>query len=180
MSDEVSICAGCDEPRSVEEFPVPGRRCIYCRRATVRRHYRTNRSYYLVKARARQRRVIAETRLWLTADLSEHPCVDCGIADIRVLEFDHRDPSTKVLAAAVLARSGYPLKRVVAEVGQCDVRCANCHRIRTHAQRGWWAANSLSRTWRVRPEGFEPPNLLIRRSARAIFRDYPILAVRSR
>ena len=62
------------------------------------------------------------------------------MADIRVLEFDHHDGTTKAADVSVLARSGYPLSRVEAEVLKCDVRCANCHRIRTHEQRGWWGA----------------------------------------
>ena len=55
-------------------------------------------------------------------------------------------------AVSVLARSGYPLERVIAEVARCDVRCTDCHRIRTHAQRDWRGA----------PEGIRTPNLLIR------------------
>ena len=70
--------------------------------------------------------------------LETHPCVDCGNRDVRVLEFDHRDASTKGRDVAVLVGEGYALDRVKAEVAKCDVRCANCHRIRTHSQRGWW------------------------------------------
>jgi hypothetical protein len=84
--------------------------------------------------------VNAENREWLIGYLRDHPCVDCGTTDIRVLEFDHLEPGTKVLDVAVLARSGYSLDRVKAEIAKCVVRCANCHRIRTHEQRGWWGS----------------------------------------
>ena len=138
ISDERSTCPGCGEPRAPADFPARGRRCLDCRRATGRAHYRANRDYYLAKARRRQLRVVQETRAWLLTYLREHPCVDCGTSDIRVLEFDHRDGTTKVRAIALLAGQGFGLARVQAEIAKCDVRCANCHRIRTHAQRGWW------------------------------------------
>ena len=41
---------------------------------------------------------------------------------------------------SVLARNGYSLPRVQQEIALCDVRCANCHRLRTHHQRGWWGS----------------------------------------
>ncbi len=119
--------------------PLAGPRCLDCRRAAGRAHYRANRAYYLAKARRRQPRVVQETRAWLLSYLREHPCVDCANSDIRVLEFDHRDGATKVRAIALLAGQGFSLARVQAEIESrvqaeielCDVRCANCHRIRT-------------------------------------------------
>ena len=137
MESTLRTCATCGLDRPDAEFPSRGRRCLDCRRAYGRAHYRANRSYYLAKARTRQGTVVRDTRAWLLAYLAEHPCVDCGVDDPRVLEFDHRDGTAKVSAVAVLARSGYPLARVAAEVAKCDVRCANCHRIRT---RSWWGA----------------------------------------
>jgi hypothetical protein len=137
-SDDRSTCPGCGEPRAPADFPARGRRCLECRRATVRVHYRANRDYYLATARRRQLRVVQETRAWLLTYLREHPCVDCGISDIRVLELDHCDGTTKVRAVALLAGHGFGLARVQAEIAKCDVRCANCHRIRTQVQRGWW------------------------------------------
>jgi hypothetical protein len=133
-------CTQCRRVATEVEFPARGARCLECRRAGIRDHYRRNRSYYLAKARKRQLKVIAETRSWLVGYLLEHPCSDCGETDPLVLEFDHRSPATKNMEVAVLARSGYPLRRVQAEVALCDVRCANCHRRRTHAQQGWWGA----------------------------------------
>lgn len=136
------------------EFPAKGRRCLDCRRAIVREHYATNRPYYLAKARRRQQAVVEETRRWLIDYLARHPCLDCGNADLRVLEFDHRDRKTKAAAVSVLARAGYSLARVQAEVAKCDVRCANCHRIRTHEQRRWWG-HGLGESTTARPESVD-------------------------
>jgi len=136
--DGTRTCPGCGEARRRSDFPVRGSRCLDCRRAAGRAHYRANRAYYLAKARRRTQRVVVETRVWLVAYLQTHPCVDCGHRDIRVLEFDHRDRETKVKDVAVLATEGYGLARVQAEIEKCDVRCANCHRIRTHQRCGWW------------------------------------------
>lgn len=102
--------------------------------------------------------MIDATRRWLADYLRAHPCIDCGFTDIRALEFDHREPEDKGSSVAVLARSGYPLDRVVAEIAKCDVRCANCHRIRTHHQRGWWGAeNSIGAPGGIRtPKPSDP------------------------
>jgi hypothetical protein len=106
---------------------------------------------------------VQETRAWLLIYLRERPCVDRGNDDVRVLEFDHRDGATKLGAIAILAGQGIGLARVKAEVEQCDVRCANCHRVRTHVQRGWWArTSSPTSPPRSAPEGIRTPNLLIR------------------
>jgi hypothetical protein len=141
MDESTRTCTGCGVTQPSTEFPVRGKRCLPCRRAVIRAHYQANKPYYLAKARARQQRVVQENREWLIIYLRKHPCSDCGNRDIRVLEFDHRDPRLKQADVAVLARAGYPLRKVIAEVQRCDVRCANCHRIRTHQQRGWWGAD---------------------------------------
>ncbi len=74
------------------------------------------------------------------AYLQGHPCVDCGNDDVRVLEFDHRDVTAKEAPVALLARDAYSAERIMREIRRCDVRCANCHRIRTHHQLGWWGS----------------------------------------
>jgi hypothetical protein len=73
---------------------------------------------------------------WIMAYLSAHPCVDCGEADIVVLEFDHQNEKETTIAE--LIRDAASLSRLVAEVAKCLVRCANCHRRKTARDRGYY------------------------------------------
>ena len=80
-------------------------------------------------------------RSWLLAYLQEHPCVDCGITDTRVLQFDHLDPTEKRAAVSTLVSDGHSLRTIRAEIEKCSVRCANCHLIRTRLQFGWYSSS---------------------------------------
>ena len=71
---------------------------------------------------------------WIALYLQGHPCIDCGEADLVVLEFDHRDPASKLRRLAEMRSGKWKFATVVAEVAKCDVRCANCHRRRTYLQ----------------------------------------------
>lgn len=73
-------------------------------------------------------------KLWLKEYLRANPCVDCGETDIRVLEFDHRDPESKVANVGRLSCDAASLKRIISEVMKCEVRCCNCHRRRTREE----------------------------------------------
>ena len=73
---------------------------------------------------------------WVDAYLSDKACVDCGNADRRVFHFDHRDVTSKVGNVSAMVYS-YGLDAIKLEVAKCDVRCANCHLIRTGEQFGW-------------------------------------------
>ncbi len=72
-------------------------------------------------------------RNYLFDYLEKSKCVDCGTPDILVLEFDHIDSSTK--SHNISEMSGFNLKLVVDEIAKCVVRCANCHRKKTHKER---------------------------------------------
>ena len=76
---------------------------------------------------ASSRRYIIKQKSSVDAYLRDHPCVDCGESDLRVLEFDHvRGDKFKSIAQMY----SYCLQRIMTEIAKCDVRCANCHRIR--------------------------------------------------
>jgi hypothetical protein len=68
--------------------------------------------------------------------LSKSKCVDCGISDARVLQYDHLPESDKKFSVS-RACSGMTIswKRIQEEIDKCEVVCANCHQIRT-AERG--------------------------------------------
>lgn len=75
--------------------------------------------------------------------LTTHPCVDCGEKDIRLLEFDHVR-GIKVDNISRLLTQGYSWSNIETEIAKCDVRCANCHRIKTFQRGGnWWRSLSL-------------------------------------
>jgi hypothetical protein len=66
--------------------------------------------------------------------LLNHPCIDCGEADILVLDFDHlKDKEHNV---SHMVRSGKTLLAISQEIEKCVVRCANCHRRKTAYENG--------------------------------------------
>lgn len=131
-------CALCGQFKQADDFYATNKsNCAECFRTYRREHYQLNRQAYI----QRNNRVLRERRrrwIWrVWTYLSAHPCLDCGVRDPRVLEFDHRDPRTKIDSVGVLARQGWPWSKVEAEIAKCDVRCANCHRRRTALQFDW-------------------------------------------
>jgi hypothetical protein len=70
---------------------------------------------------------------WIYEYLSRARCTDCGLADPLVLEFDHVSGKRRNVTA--MAWTGYGIKSIEAEVAKCEVRCANCHRRKTSAER---------------------------------------------
>jgi hypothetical protein len=145
-------CSACGLSKPVEAFAfsevATGRLQWYCRacHAAYRRaHYLRNRAEYIRQAEAQIERRRLDNRRRVRLYLLSHPCVDCGEADPLVLDLDHRDPEEKVQAVTWLARRK-PWSIVAAEIDKCDVRCANCHRIRTATQFGW---SKLRRSLRI-------------------------------
>lgn len=68
--------------------------------------------------------------------LNESECMDCGISNPIVLDFDHRPGTNKQFTISkAVAGSTRSWKAIQQEIEKCDIVCANCHRIRT-ATRG--------------------------------------------
>src|ERR1700674_3406118 len=97
--------------------------------ATNASYYWRNRQREIPRVRARQAMTVA-----LLRDLRKGPCADCGkVFEPHQMDFDHRNPADKLFRltegrAMLLSRA-----RLFSEIGKCDVVCANCHRLRTHA-----------------------------------------------
>jgi hypothetical protein len=51
------------------------------------------------------------------------------------MDFDHREGEVKVGNVAHAVARGWSLERTKAEIAKCDLVCAVCHRLRTHARR---------------------------------------------
>jgi hypothetical protein len=64
--------------------------------------------------------------------LSSHPCVDCGLTESVVLDFDHVY-GKKTCGIRALVIGWASLDRLKKEIAKCEIRCANDHR-RRHAK----------------------------------------------
>lgn len=78
-----------------------------------------------------------KARQFIREYLSTHPCVDCKESRWQVLEFDHVR-GKKLHNIATMVISGRTIIRLQKEIEKCEVRCANCHRLKTSVQFGWY------------------------------------------
>ena len=139
------ICPGCGQERDTEhdfnwrhkERGIRHTRCKYCQAQVSKQHYKDNKQSYFDRVRTREVGVIEDNQKRLADYLCRHPCIDCGQTDIRVLEFDHvrGDKSNNI---ARMVGKGFSWSTIEAEIAKCEVRCANCHRIKTNERSGWW------------------------------------------
>ena len=138
-------CRVCKESKLLTEFPfrsvVRQTRqwiCLSCQRAYTKDWYERNRAEQIAAAYVRRVRGATNLRRKVREYLDDHPCVDCGVSDPDVLDFDHlRDKRADVSRLVHIAVSW---DVVVAEIAKCEVRCANCHRRRTARAGGYYRA----------------------------------------
>lgn len=64
----------------------------------------------------------------------ERGCIDCGYVDHpAALDFDHVRGTKEFSVGHAITR--LPMEKVWKEIEKCDIRCANCHRVRTAERR---------------------------------------------
>lgn len=74
---------------------------------------------------ARKRAIVEELKL-------ARGCIDCGYnAHPRALQFDHRPGVEKRGIIPHFVSSGTSMATLLTEIDKCDVRCANCHAVKT-------------------------------------------------
>lgn len=100
--------------------------CRECNNRYHKAHYEANKANYIKNNLARSRGYVETFYEFLSTKL----CADCGNSDIRVLEFDHREPTEKSNEISRLVRYS-KWETLLKEIEKCDIVCANCHKIRT-------------------------------------------------
>jgi hypothetical protein len=115
--------------------------CVNCHRIRTRARHR---AWLAARTPSTHPRIEGRRARWrhhadILDQLRSVPCADCGGRfPPCAMDFDHRDPSTKTLAVTRLINRSYVT--LMAEVAKCDIVCANCHHLRTHARRTKQAA----------------------------------------
>jgi hypothetical protein len=138
----VRLCNACGRLLFGSRFHRGQSRCKDCRREYMRRRGDLHRQQ---SRRARDKRRAA-AREYVIQILRTGACADCGLTDPAVLEFDHVGP--KWTEVGKLVREAYRLERIKAEIANCELVCANCHRRRTARRIRSWRLDSDWRTSR--------------------------------
>lgn len=140
---KTKICSSCKEPKPIDafNFKIKAKNirrgiCKTCSRAYGKKHYANNRKMYLKKAYLFTKQKRKDNIDYIFAYLLEHPCIDCGEADPRKLEFDHINDDKKYNISD-MAGTGFSFKKIQEEINKCEIRCANCHRLKTAKDYKW-------------------------------------------
>jgi len=64
-------------------------------------------------------------------------CVDCGLKDIECLEFDHKTRDDKIINIS-RAKQSLSIDKLINEINKCEIRCANCHRLKHAKELGYY------------------------------------------
>lgn len=134
-------CGICKRTLLQKEFKGKWPKCSDCRKDYVDLHYQKYTSEYLWNAKRQKRNRSVHNYSELLLYFANHHCIDCGESRPQVLEFDHRDGVKKDATISSKIKD-WPWSRMLLEIAKCDVRCANCHRRRTHRQQKSWASKT--------------------------------------
>ena len=140
----MKVCARCKEKKSLDHFYRKRGRsgssyCKPCQHSYLREYYQRTVDMQRVRRYALAEKYTVRNRRLVLDYLADHPCVDCGEADVMVLEFDHVR-GTKEYDVTRMIADCCSTDRIEAEIAKCDVRCANCHRRKTVLERNTYRA----------------------------------------
>lgn len=133
------VCNRCKAQKPLELFhrkakAPDGRQsmCKACNTDWVRGRYAKNKATHIASVRRSRRQRQKSLRTMLRDIKVKSGCVDCGYNEhFHALDFDHLGLIPKTMNVSVMCTRGWSVKRILDEVAKCEVRCANCHRIRT-------------------------------------------------
>jgi len=112
--------------------------CSECASLYRKKYYKGHRLEAIEYSKETTKKRKLDTQQFIWDYLSNNPCIVCNESDPIVLEFDHRDPSTKEMSVSEMVRSKMGIERIKREIEKCDILCSNCHKRRTAIQQNWY------------------------------------------
>ena len=112
--------------------------CNECKKPYRKKYYKQNRQQAIQTSVETTRNARKRNRQFVWDALKKHSCTDCTENNPIVLDFDHKDGETKFKEVSILVSQGYSIEAIENEIKKCEVRCANCHRIKTSIQFDWY------------------------------------------
>jgi hypothetical protein len=145
MEEDKKYCGTCQKDKLKKDFNKNKTKkdglnsiCRECSNTRSKKYYSENTEHHKNVIRVRDDKYLLEVRKRIFKYLENHPCIDCGNNNPVVLDFDHRDNVDKLKSISELTGKRHSWGKIETEIDKCDVRCSNCHRIRTAKQQGWY------------------------------------------
>jgi hypothetical protein len=138
------ICTKCKKEKTLDSFSFKSKAkntkiacCKDCVKERDKIRYYDDVTSFRFKRRSESKIRRERNMKFVISFLKTNPCIDCGEKNFICLEFDHRKQEDKLGIIANLVHYS-SLKKIKEEIDKCDVRCANCHKIRTAKQLGYY------------------------------------------
>ena len=137
--DVLKTCARCRRILPLRQFPLRRKdgtkrygHCRACKAAYQKQWYERNAERHKA-ATAANRAAVRRANKELVRTAKARPCADCGVQyPPHVMDFDHvrGRKSGNIAHMKTYVRTA----TLASEIAKCDVVCANCHRVRSHAR----------------------------------------------
>lgn len=138
-------CTKCGYEGGIDEY-VKDARYNFGRKNLCRRCWAEGTRGRMLKMRNKKRKALLAYK--------DRPCADCGgMFPHYVMDLDHVRGEKRFALSAAIGKNR-PMEEFLEELKKCDVVCANCHRVRSHA-RGHLYKRSWSDADTDLPEGRE-------------------------
>jgi hypothetical protein len=147
---ETKICGICKQEKKIFDFNKNKIRkdgyqtlCRTCSNIRSNLFYNKNKESQRIIIYKQKNERKNNSRAKVIEYLTSHPCIDCGNNNILVLDFDHKQDKTMNISDMIAG--GYIWKSIEKEIAKCDIRCANCHRIKTARDFGYFKLLGMHR-----------------------------------
>lgn len=139
-------CTKCGEEKMLNEFAYKNKKknikkycCKSCDKKVRKEYYIQNKKRIIEGILINNKNIQQRNGRYVWNYLLENPCIDCGEINPIVLEFDHKDGVEKISEISRMKGQGASIQKLKKEIEKCDVRCSNCHKIRTAKQYNWYS-----------------------------------------
>ena len=143
----MKICSICKISKPINEFYKKRNgvthRCNDCESVYQKEYYKKNRAKRILTAKLHTEKRVKIMKDYLVEHLRNNPCVDCGEADILVLQFDHTQDKKMNVSEFVTSKRPSSFNKLKEEVAKCEIRCANCHQRKTAKTYNYWKIKYL-------------------------------------
>jgi hypothetical protein len=105
--------------------------CKTCQNVYKLKWYYKNHEENRVKFNQTRQNLVISLQEKMIEYLTGKCCIDCGESNIITLDFDHINPEEKQHNIGNMIHSCFSWEKICEEINKCEIRCANCHRIKT-------------------------------------------------